>query len=186
MKWLFIMPFLLFTVTPAQSYQVVPTTEVVVDQIDRTVATIYLATPTLTSLQVADALRRAVVERGVTVYVITTLQGLSHPADATNSLALLDAHIYVGAIPQDYFLLILDETTVLSGPLVATSDLEPSELQTMSVTDTKNAEQYAALLQQMMADPNRYQFTSDLRQCLDQKIAEANNQGTWEVNECLE
>jgi hypothetical protein len=186
MRWLFIMPFLLFTVTPAQSYQIVPNTEVVVDQIDQTVATIYLAAPTLTSPSVADALRRAIVERGVTVYVITTSQGLSHLADATNSLALLDAHVYVGDIPQDYFLLVLDETTVMSGPLVAASDLEPSDLQTISVTDTDNAKQYAALLRQMMAEPNRYQFTSDLRQCLDQKIAEANNQGTWEVNECLE
>jgi glycerol-3-phosphate dehydrogenase len=160
MKHMFAMLFLAFTVTLAQSYQVVEATEFVVDQINHTSTSIYLAVPTLTSLTVADALRRAMVERGVSVYVITTAQGLSHEADATNSLALPGAQVFVGDVPEDYFLLILDKTTVLSGPLVAIEgDLEDQNMQTVSVTDATNAEQYAALLDQMMTEPNRYQFS---------------------------
>jgi hypothetical protein len=160
MKHMFAILFLAFTLTLAQSYQVVEGTEFVVDQINHTSTSIYLAVPTLTSLSVADALRRAMVERGISVYVITTAQGLSHQADATNSLALPGAQVFIGDVPQDYFLLVLDKTTVLSGPLVATEgDFGDQDMETLSVTDATNAEQYAALLDQMMTEPNRYQFS---------------------------
>jgi hypothetical protein len=75
-------------------------------------------------------------------------------------LALPGAQVFIGDVPQDYFLLVLDKTTVLSGPLVATEgDFGDQDMETLSVTDATNAEQYAALLDQMMTEPNRYQFS---------------------------
>jgi len=65
---------------------------------------------------VAESLRRAVVERGVHVYILTTEAGLHENASYAKSLALAGAHVRSGYANAD--LLIVDRYYSVNGPLV--------------------------------------------------------------------
>jgi hypothetical protein len=151
------------TAVSAQTYRTVPSTEFIAEQIAKATTTIYLAAPTLTSLPVAEALRAAMVERDVTVNLITTSEGIGGDASTIPSLTLVGANTYVGAIPPDYFLLVLDSAVVASGPLVATMGVLGDDAVTTIVADQQNATLYADLLAEMMLDPAKYNFTLEVQ-----------------------
>lgn len=163
----FLVGLLLFntclTGVSAQTYRTVPSTEFVAEQIAKATTTIYLAAPTLTSLPVAEALRAAMVERGVTVNLIVSTEGINAEASTVPSLTLAGANTYVGEIPPDYFLLVMDSSVVASGPLVATLGGLGDDTVTTIVADQQNATLYAALLAEMMIDPAKYNFTLEVQ-----------------------
>ena len=65
---------------------------------------------------VAEALRRAMVERGVAVYILTTTDGLNENASYAKSLALAGANVRSGYANAE--LLIVDRYYVINGPLI--------------------------------------------------------------------
>jgi hypothetical protein len=149
--------------TSAQTYRTVASTEFVAEQIAKATTTIYLAAPTLTSLPVAEALRAAMVERGVTVNLIVSTEGINAEASTVPSLTLAGANTYVGEIPPDYFLLVMDSSVVASGPLVATLGGLGDDTVTTIVADQQNATLHADLLAEMMIDPAKYNFTLEVQ-----------------------
>ena len=65
---------------------------------------------------IAEALRRAMVERGAAVYILTTPEGLNENASYAKSLALAGANVRSGYANAE--LLIVDRTYVINGPLI--------------------------------------------------------------------
>jgi hypothetical protein len=79
---------------------------------------------------VADAIRRAMVQRGVQVFILTTEEGLNENASYVKSLSLAGANVRWGYTNME--LMILDRSFVIAGPLISMAlrplDTEPTIL----------------------------------------------------------
>ncbi|MGL4610851.1 MAG: phospholipase D-like domain-containing protein [Trueperaceae bacterium] len=88
----------------------------IVQAIDSASSEIMLATNVLRSQEIAEALRAAMVSRGVSVYILTPEENLEDPNSYLYSLALAGASVRVGPIEGSF--LTLDRQTVVVGLLV--------------------------------------------------------------------
>jgi hypothetical protein len=77
---------------------------------------VMLTAPALRSRVVAEALREAIVVRGVEVYLLVSPAGVEERASYAMSLSLAGAHVGVGSVDTAY--LVVDRQLTVTGPLV--------------------------------------------------------------------
>lgn len=78
---------------------------------------IMLATDVLRSEEIAEALRVAILNRGVNVYILTPAENVEDPASYLVSLALAGANLRLG--PVDGSFVTIDRASVVVGELVS-------------------------------------------------------------------
>lgn len=103
-------------ITPNTEMKMLATSNDVVAYIDAAQSEILLSAYMLRVQGVAEALRRATVERGVQVFVLTTEAGLNENASYAKSLALAGVNVRSGYANAD--LLIVDRYYTVNGPLI--------------------------------------------------------------------
>ena len=86
--------------------------------IDTATEEIMLVTDTLNVEAVADSIRKAVVERGVEVYIITLAETTNSDANYITGLALAGAAVRLG--PVEGALMIIDRELTITGPMIST------------------------------------------------------------------
>ena len=84
-----------------------------------------VAASLLRSSGVADALRVAVVKRGVAVYILTPAESVADPASYTASLSLAGASVKLAPV-SDSFILV-DRQVAVVGPLISGLSALPGE-----------------------------------------------------------
>jgi hypothetical protein len=95
---------------------VVSSAEEVAAYVDMAASEVLVSSFMVRLLPVAEALRRAMVQRGVQVYLLTTPEGLDENASYAKSLALAGAQVRSGYASGE--LMIVDRLVVVSGSLV--------------------------------------------------------------------
>lgn len=91
--------------------------------IDATRQEVLLSAPVVRHQVVAEALRAAIVNRAVQVFIMVSPAGANAPDSYVHALSLVGAHVRVG--PDTDPFLIADRATALTGPLlVGTNPLE--------------------------------------------------------------
>ncbi len=88
--------------------------------VDATRQEILLSSPVVRHEVVADALRRAMVNRAVAVFIMVSPSGANAPDSYVHALSLVGAHVRVG--PETDPFLIADRSTALTGPLLVQLD----------------------------------------------------------------
>ncbi len=86
--------------------------------IDIATEEIMLVTDALNVEVIAESLRKASVERGVEVYIITLAENTNADANYITSLALAGATVRLG--PVEGALLIIDRKLTITGPMIGT------------------------------------------------------------------
>ena len=124
---------------PPSGAQVLSTSADVVQTLGAASQEVMLAAPLLRSKEVADALRIALVERGVPVFILAPAEGVEDPASYLMSLALTGAS--VGVAPVDEAFIIIDRTVLVQGPLLSGETVLPGRTpeQTYYVDDPNRA-----------------------------------------------
>jgi hypothetical protein len=84
--------------------------------IDATRQEVLLSAPVVRHQVVAEALRSAIVNRAVQVFIMVSPVGANAPDSYVHALSLLGAHVRVG--PDTDPFLIADRATALTGPLL--------------------------------------------------------------------
>jgi phosphatidylserine/phosphatidylglycerophosphate/cardiolipin synthase-like enzyme len=107
------------TYASAQSPQPLPDTSAVVEVIRAATSEVLIASDTLQSQEVADALRAALVTRGVAVYLLIPAQNAAAPASYAASLAHAGAQVRLVEVGGGF--LIVDRRFVVAGPLIGSS-----------------------------------------------------------------
>ena len=105
--------------------QVLNTPDEVVQTLGAASQELMLAAPLLRSKEVADAVRVALVERGVPVYILAPVEGVEDPASYLMSLALAGAAVSLA--PVDDAFVIVDRTILLLGPLLSGETTLPGQ-----------------------------------------------------------
>lgn len=112
--------FLSFGVAFGQSatpdVRILSTPEEVAGFVDQATSEILVSSFMFRLLPVAEALRRAMVQRGVTVYLLTTVEGLNENASYAKSLALAGAQVRSGYANAE--LMVIDRVYVVNGSLI--------------------------------------------------------------------
>jgi len=103
-------------ITPNTEMRMLETSNDVAAYVDAAHSEILLSAYMLRVQRVAESLRRAIVERGVPVYILTTEGGLQENASYAKSLALAGAHVRSSHANAD--LLIVDRYYSVNGPLI--------------------------------------------------------------------
>ncbi len=91
--------------------------------VDATRQEILLSAPVVRHEVVAEAIRRAMANRAVAVFIMVSPSGANAPDSYVHALSLAGAHVRVG--PETDPFLIADRTTALTGPLLV--QLDPYE-----------------------------------------------------------
>lgn len=138
--------------------QAITTNEDLVQTVNTASGEIMLAAPTLHSVEVADALRLAIVERGVAVYILTPAAGIEDPASYVMSLALTGAALSVA--PADSPFLVIDRTTLVTGPLLSGIKQLPGQAseQTYYISDANQAAPYVDSFYQSYSAAGAYDY----------------------------
>lgn len=117
--------------------QPLPTPTAVAKLIDAAQNEILLQATTLQQHDIADALRRAVVQRGVAVFVLVSPRGANEPASYTQGLALAGAHVRVATVTTN--VMIIDRTYVAHGLLLARAPRPGENASPTRYTQTRQA-----------------------------------------------
>lgn len=99
--------------------QMIERSDDIIPYLDIAASEILISSTMLRVQTVADAIRRAMVQRGVPVYILTTEMGLNEGASYAKSLALAGAQVRSGF--SNLELIIIDRTYVVAGPLIGIS-----------------------------------------------------------------
>jgi hypothetical protein len=109
------------TLVPLQLYpegaQVLTTVAEVAQAINSSSSEIMLAASVLRSPEIAEALRAAVVTRGVAVYILAPEENVVEDASYFASLAMAGASVALGPVEGSF--LTIDRTTLVAGVLVS-------------------------------------------------------------------
>lgn len=108
-------------ITPNTEMRALGASQDVIAYVDAAQSEILLSAYVLRVQGIAEALRRAVVERGVQAYILTTTAGLNEGASYAKSLALAGAHVRSGYANAE--LLIVDRYYVVNGPLIGVQSM---------------------------------------------------------------
>lgn len=121
---------------PLNAAQGVPgtlqSTAEVVQAIDTATQELMVATDLLRSKEVANALRRAAVDRGVTVFIVVPPENVADASSYFISLAFADAAVRLVSFQGSF--IVIDRRVLVQGPLVAGvkqlpgSQVEPTRL----------------------------------------------------------
>lgn len=144
-------------ITPSTEMQVLGTSTDVVAYVDAAQSEILLSAYMLRVHGIAEALRRAVVERGVQAFILTTPAGLNEGASYGKSLALTGANVRSGHANAE--LLIVDRYYVVNGPLIGVQGMPEGMDPTFAFTGSDYANTLVAIfIEQFNAgtpfDPN--------------------------------
>lgn len=107
---------------PPQSAPLAPpgtlqSTAEVVQAIDTATQELMVAADLLRSKEVANALRRAAVDRSVTIFMVAPPENITDPSSYFVSLAFAD--IAVRLVSFEGSFLVIDRTVLIEGPLIA-------------------------------------------------------------------
>ena len=89
----------------------------VIQAIDTATQELMVASDLLRSKEVANALRRAAVDRSVTVFVVAPPENVTDPSSYFVSLAFAD--VAVRLVPFEGSFIVIDRTVLIEGPLIA-------------------------------------------------------------------
>lgn len=103
---------------------------------------------------IAEAVRRAVVERGVQTYILTTEAGLHESASYAKSLALAGAFVRSGYANAD--LVIVDRYYVVQGPLVGVQSMPEGMEPTFAMSGGEYASTFVTLFIDLFNAANPY------------------------------
>lgn len=123
--------------------QVLSNTTEIVEALGTASQELMVATATLRSKDIANALREAMVDRGVAVYILVPEEHLSDPASFIYSVALAGASVRLSAI--DVSFITLDRQTVIAGTMVeGVTELAgyESKAQTLLIPDAEHTMSY--------------------------------------------
>lgn len=123
--------------TPNTEMRMLGASSDVVAYVDAAQSEILLSAYMLRVQSIAEALRRAVVERGVQAYILTTNAGLNEGASYAKSLALAGAHVRSGYANAE--LLVVDRYYVVNGPLIGVQSMPEGMDPTFAFTGTDYA-----------------------------------------------
>ena len=84
-----------------------------------------IATPQLLAPKIADAVRVALVERGVSVYILSPTEGIEAPASYLASLSLAGAALRVAPAYEPF--IVIDRQSVLAGALISEGTKVPGQ-----------------------------------------------------------
>ena len=123
MKYSLVFVLTLFSLVTAQTipqvndYQILESTQELKLLIQEAESEVLLATASLKEKSVAEALHRAVTERGVDIFVLSPKENVERRANYIQSLALAGATVRFGSVGSDFY--IIDRQHV-----VATSEAD--------------------------------------------------------------
>jgi phosphatidylserine/phosphatidylglycerophosphate/cardiolipin synthase-like enzyme len=129
--------------TPNTEITLLASSSDVVPYIDAASQEILVSAYMLRSQVIAEALRRAIVERGVKVYILTTDNGLHEGASYAKSLALAGAFVRSGYANAE--ILVSDRYYTISGPLIGMSVVLPQVDPTFLVMGSEYANSLVAI-----------------------------------------
>lgn len=144
-------------ITPNTEMQMLGASPDVVAYVDAAQSEILLSAYMLRVQSIAEALRRAVVERGVQTFILTTPAGLNESASYGKSLALAGANVRSGYANAE--LLVVDRYYVVNGPLIGVQSMPEGLDPTFAFTGSEYANTLVAIyIEQFNAgtpyDPN--------------------------------
>lgn len=130
-------------ITPNTEMRMLASPNDVVSYVDAAQSEILLSAYMLRVQGIAEALRRAVIERGVHVYILTTPAGLTESASYAKSLALAGAYVRSGYANAE--LLVVDRYYVVNGPLIGVQSMPEGMDPTFAFTGQDYANTLVAL-----------------------------------------
>lgn len=141
---------------PPTGAQTLGTPVEVVQTLDTASQEVMLAAPLLRSEEVADALRKALIERGVPVYILAPVGGIEDPASYFMSLALTGASVSVA--PVDEAFIVVDRTVLVQGPLLSGETTLPGQTpaQTYYLNDPNQAAPFVESFYQSYSEAAAY------------------------------
>lgn len=148
-------------ITPNTEMRMLGASNDVVAYVDAAQSEILLSAYMLRVQGVAEALRRAIVERGVQAYILTTNAGLSEGASYGKSLALAGAHVRSGYANAE--LLIVDRYYVVNGPLIGVQSMPEGMDPTFAFTGTDYANSLVTIFVEQFNAATPYDPTEVVR-----------------------
>jgi len=125
--------------TQTQAYEVVTGFQTVVDVINETEEEILLRVNTLRNVELAEALRAALVERGVAVYMLIPTTGLEDNGSYFLALASIGAKVRIADGTGAF--LVSDRETTIFGSLLEHNTINAGDMITMKTNSPTYAEQ---------------------------------------------
>ena len=122
------------------SYQIVTSAEQISQQIALATEELLLATDLLRSEVIAEALREALVVRGVAVYLLIPETHAEENASYVASLAYTGANVRLSEIGGSF--LVIDRRITIAGELIGSLNTEASQTPTILVDDETYAAQF--------------------------------------------
>src|SRR5690606_33073416 len=98
-------------------YMLLSTPQQIAEVVHAANSEILLSASTVQHPEIAEALRGAMVERGVPVFILTTVNGANERSSFIHSLFLMGANIRIVAAPEPF--IVVDRAYVVAGPLIA-------------------------------------------------------------------
>ncbi len=131
---------LLITSASAQSYHLLSNASEIVSVIDLATSEVLVATDTLRAEEVAEALREAVVVRGVPVFILVPQLKVEENASYVAGLAHAGANVRLSEIGGSF--LIVDRRYTVAGPLIGTLGELNGGAPTILIDDPSYAAQF--------------------------------------------
>lgn len=122
--------------------------------IDTATEEIMLVTDTLDTKNIAEAIRKAVVERGVEVYLLTLAETVDKDANYITSLTLAGAAVRLG--PVEGAMLIIDRKLTITGPMISTLATE-YDIPTLAMKDEDFTLYYADAFRTVFVESEIYE-----------------------------
>lgn len=143
-------PFILLE-TPQQIAEVIQTAS----------SELLISAPTIQHLEIAEALRTAMVERGVPTFILTTVAGANEPSSFIHSLFLMGAHIRIVSSAEPF--IIVDRTYVVAGPLIARPKAPTAvENETFLLSEPSNTLRATRMFVETFEQAPRFEYRPEL------------------------
>jgi len=119
----FLALFLLVSVASAQAPEALPTPEAVAAQLDTATEQLLVMVPTVRAEPIAEALRRAAVERGVRIYLLVSPEYVEEGGSFVPSLAVLEGvHTRLALVDRSFVVADRGEAAfLLEGEMLTSS-----------------------------------------------------------------
>lgn len=124
----------------AANYRVLSSAEEVADAVNIATGEILVVTDVLRSQRVADALREAMVVRGVAVYLLTPAATAEEKPSYAASLAYAGANVRLSDVGGSF--IVVDRRYTVTGPLVGSLGQLETAAPTILIDDSVYAQQF--------------------------------------------
>lgn len=122
------------------NYRILGEAKEVGDLIEVATGEILVVTDVLRSQEVADALREAMVVRGVAVYVLTSAATVEERPSYVASLAYVGAHIRLSEVGGSF--IVIDRRYTVTGPLIGSLGQGETGAPTLLIDDHAYAQEF--------------------------------------------